>query len=339
MRAVSRYHPALVAIHWILAVLIIADLAIGTGILAHLPNDSPRKLAGLRAHMSAGMLILFLMTLRLGVRSVTARPADAPTGSAVLDRVAWLSHRALYVAVIGLPLSGLALALQAHLPQIVFLGQGRLPTSLWIYPLRYVHLIVARTLIALIALHIAGAAYHVFLRRDGLLRRMWFGRRDLEPAAAPRRDGMAAVWFGRAVLLAATLLFTTIGVKFVADPLHAAAASGITLTHPLGFTNTRTADGGFPLALAAVLAFCLGTGRLRTGLGMVAATAGVILVVRVAGAAVDGTLAQSVKLMAPETVLLVAALAGAWAQSRAARDPSAPQSRPTSAPAASAPLG
>ena len=94
-------------------------------------------------------------------------------------------------------------------------------------------------------------------------------------------------------MLAATLLFTAIGVKFVADPLHAAAASGITLTHPLGFTNTRAADGGFPLALAAVLAFCLFSGRLRAGLGMVAATVGVILVVRIGGSAVDGTLRKA----------------------------------------------
>jgi cytochrome b561 len=30
---------------------------------------------------------------------------------------------------------------------------------------------------ALIALHVTGALYHVLVRRDGLLRRMWFGRR------------------------------------------------------------------------------------------------------------------------------------------------------------------
>ena len=75
MHTVSRYHPAIVAMHWVLALLIIADLAIGTGVLAHLANDSPRKLEGLRAHMAAGMLILFLMTLRLGVRE-RARPAS-----------------------------------------------------------------------------------------------------------------------------------------------------------------------------------------------------------------------------------------------------------------------
>ena len=32
--------------------------------------------------------------------------------------------------------------------------------------------------LAAIALHIAGALYHTFVRKDGLLRRMWFGRRE-----------------------------------------------------------------------------------------------------------------------------------------------------------------
>lgn len=323
MRVVSRYHPAIVALHWFLAFLIIADLTIGTTILAHIANSAPRKLEALRAHMSAGLLILFLMTLRLTLRVNTDRPAEAATGSAFLDRVAWLSHRALYVAAIGLPLSGLAMALQFRLPQIVFLHQGMLPVSFWGSPLRYLHLFLARALIALIALHIAGAAYHVLVRRDGLLARMWFGRRVAAGAsAAASPNGAARAWFGRAVLLAATLLFTAIGAKFVLDPLHAAAASGITLTVPLGFTNTRAGFGGFPLAFAAILAFCLASGRLRTGLGFLAAIAGTILAVRVAGSASDGTLGASLRLVAPEMVLLAASLVSLWSLRRQAGAPS-----------------
>jgi cytochrome b561 len=35
-------------------------------------------------------------------------------------------------------------------------------------------------LMALIALHVLAALYHTFILRDGLLRRMWFGRRKIE---------------------------------------------------------------------------------------------------------------------------------------------------------------
>ncbi|MBM3529390.1 MAG: hypothetical protein FJX62_14970 [Alphaproteobacteria bacterium] len=33
-----------------------------------------------------------------------------------------------------------------------------------------------RVLVALLALHVGAALYHHFVRRDGLLRRMWFGK-------------------------------------------------------------------------------------------------------------------------------------------------------------------
>jgi cytochrome b561 len=192
---VSRYHPLLVALHWVLALLIIADLTIGTLVLAHIPNDSPMKIEGLRAHMGGGVVILTLMLLRLWVRLATTVPAEARTGSAWLDRVAWWSHRLLYVVVIGMAGSGLVMGLQAHVPDAVFFGHGTLPASFWIYPLRSVHFLLSRLLMALISLHVAGALYHTLIRRDHLLRRMGFGRRILagsDSAPAPDRPFSAA---------------------------------------------------------------------------------------------------------------------------------------------------
>jgi cytochrome b561 len=82
----------------------------------------------------------------------------------------------LYVAAFIMPLSGLALALQSRLPWILF-GGGRLPPDFWVYPFRTVHYVASRVLIALIVLHVVGAMYHTLVLRDGLLRRMLFGRR------------------------------------------------------------------------------------------------------------------------------------------------------------------
>jgi cytochrome b561 len=127
--------------------------------------------------MIGGGLILVLMLLRLFVRTRTALPAAANAGNLFLNFVAWISHRALYVLVLAQASSALFMALQAHLPQIVFLHQGALPADFWVFPVRSVHYVISRALMALIALHVAGALYHVFVRRDGLLRRMWFGRR------------------------------------------------------------------------------------------------------------------------------------------------------------------
>ena len=69
----SRYHPLVVTLHWVLAVLIVAALAIGFVGLAPPPNSDPRKIAVLRVHMAGGMLILVLMGIRFIVRMCTSR--------------------------------------------------------------------------------------------------------------------------------------------------------------------------------------------------------------------------------------------------------------------------
>jgi cytochrome b561 len=181
MKQVSRYHPVLVALHWLLAPLVIAALALGALVMAKMSNSDPQKLEALRAHMSGGTLILILMLTRLFVRRRTARPAAAATEHEWLDRLARLSHRLFYVAVIGMAGSGMVMALQTRLPWVTFLDQGTLPADFWAFPIRYVHYGFSRLLMALIALHVTGALYHTLVLRDGLLKRMLFGRRDTAP--------------------------------------------------------------------------------------------------------------------------------------------------------------
>jgi len=176
MTLVSRYHPLLVALHWILAVLIIAALALGALVIVKIPNTDPMKLEALRSHMIGGCLILVLMLVRLFVRIRTEHPSPPSTGVRALDWVAWLSHRMLYGAVLALATSGLIMALQTGLPGILF-GGGTLPADFWVYPIRTVHYLISRVLMAVIALHIVGALYHTLILRYGLMRRMFFGRR------------------------------------------------------------------------------------------------------------------------------------------------------------------
>jgi len=60
-------------LHWVVAVLIVAALAIGFLGLAPTLNSDPRKIAVLRVHMAGGMLILVLMGIRFIVRMCTSR--------------------------------------------------------------------------------------------------------------------------------------------------------------------------------------------------------------------------------------------------------------------------
>jgi cytochrome b561 len=314
-QAVLRFHPVLVALHWGLGALIIADLAIGTFVLVHIPNDSPMKIEALRAHTTAGIAILTLVLLRLAVRAGTAKPADVSTGNAFLDRVAWLSHRLLYVAILGLAGSGLLMGLQAHVPQAVFFGHGRLPASFWDYSLRGIHYFFARSLIALIALHVAGALYHTFVLRDGLLRRMWFGRRRADAGAAaganrdPRTFWHYAPYLERVILAVPTMLFVLIGWKYLGEPLRTAAGSGTVLGSPAAITDTR-AMGAVFLALAALTLFALLSRRLLTGLVLVAAIDGFVLMARLLGVVADGAVSETMFKLVAEVVLLALTAAG-----------------------------
>lgn len=188
VRRVSRYHPALVTLHWALALLIIAALALGALVMVKIPNTSPMKLEALRSHMTGGMAILSLMLLRLVIRTQTAHPAPVTAGHPLLDRLAWLSHRMFYGTVIVMAGSGIVMALQSGLFDSVFLGHGNLPADFWTFPIRYVHYVASRILMALIAVHVIAALYHAFVLRDGLLGRMFFGRRKVaaEPSLTPK---------------------------------------------------------------------------------------------------------------------------------------------------------
>jgi len=186
MHRTVRYHPSLVALHWLAAPLIIAALALGVLVLAKIPNTDPMKIEALRGHMIGGFAILVLMLFRLFIRARTARPPEADARNAVFNAMARISHRALYLLVLAQAGSGVFMALQTHLPEIVFLHHGTLPADFWAFPIRRVHYAVSRALMGLIALHAAGALYHALVLRDGLLRRMWFGRRK---AAEPDQAG------------------------------------------------------------------------------------------------------------------------------------------------------
>lgn len=174
----SRYHPALVALHWFLAAFIVAALVLGMFVLKTIPNSSPQKIEALRAHMIGGATILALMGTRFVIRLLSARPEPATIGNPVLDRIARISHIAFYALVAGMVATGLATALLAGLPEIVFGSSGAsLPESFAVFPTRVIHGVLAELLATLIFIHASAALYHHFIRRDRLLARMWFGRR------------------------------------------------------------------------------------------------------------------------------------------------------------------
>jgi len=183
MKQVARYHPLLVALHWLLAFLIIAALFAGFFLLAAMPNSDPQKIRVLLVHMAAGMTILALMVVRFIVRMLTSRPAPATTGHPLPDRIAPITHYGFYVLVLLMVGTGYATAILAGLNRIVFQGSGEpLPESFAAYPTFIAHGYIALLLAGFIVLHVLAALYHQFIRKDRLFRRMWFGRRAAKAA-------------------------------------------------------------------------------------------------------------------------------------------------------------
>jgi cytochrome b561 len=185
MSEVVRYHPLLVTLHWMLAALIIGDLAFGFLWLAATPDSDPQKIGLLRLHMAGGVLLLVLMIIRFIVRVATLRPAPATTGHPLLDRSAPITHYGLYVLVVLMVGTGFATAILSGLNIVVFGPPGaRLPPTLTIYPTFVAHVLLASLLASLIGVHVLAALYHQWVRKDALLRRMLFGQRAPNPSAA-----------------------------------------------------------------------------------------------------------------------------------------------------------
>lgn len=174
----TRYHPALVALHWLVAGLILALLAMGFLKLANMSNADPGKIAILRAHMAGGITVLALMIVRFVVRHRTARPAPILGGGRLRTGATAAVHSGFYLLVPLVAVTGLVTARLAGLPAIVFGGSGApLPASFDIYPSFAAHALLATLLAATIAVHAAAACYHRFIERQPIFGRMWFGRR------------------------------------------------------------------------------------------------------------------------------------------------------------------
>jgi cytochrome b561 len=176
-RSAAKYHPLHVAIHWFIAFAMAQLLLRGAFIMVNVPNSSPGKISALRAHMFAGTLVLILMAVRVVFLKTTRLPPESKGPTRLLTRVKNIVHPLLYVSIFVQVFAGLGMAYQANLVAVIFAHQGALPESFWIFPLRTVHYVNSRILMTIIALHISGALYHTFIMRDGLIRRMSFGRR------------------------------------------------------------------------------------------------------------------------------------------------------------------
>ncbi|MGB0958613.1 MAG: cytochrome b [Halocynthiibacter sp.] len=170
----TKYSKSIIFLHWASAILVIAALLAGNVILANLENADPEKLFSYRAHALIGILVLILTLIRVLKKRSTPKPPQAATGHVVLDKVGVSVHHLLYVLLILVPVSGLALAMASGVGAYAFGGSGIPPMDADSFAAGTAHGIATKLLMGAVGLHILGALYHQFIRKDNLLGRMAF---------------------------------------------------------------------------------------------------------------------------------------------------------------------
>ena len=174
-----RYDNIAVALHWLIAVALFAQLALGWWMIG-LPKEPP----GLRAewfnlHKSLGILLGLFILFRVWWRTTHKPPLLPPYMPRWQRLLAETNHRLVYVGMVLLPVSGYLSSSFSKYP-IKFFGYA-LPSWGWDWPagksfFSDVHEAVVWVFILLISIHIASVFWHL-LHRDKVVSRILPHRR------------------------------------------------------------------------------------------------------------------------------------------------------------------
>ena len=180
MNPVVRFTGLSRVLHWTMAVMILAMLFIGVGMVS---TVTERYHLLVDIHRPLGIAILVLALVRLANR-LGHRPPPLPAHLPAVQRAAaHLSHYLLYALMIAMPLVGWGMLSAQDYP-IQLWGGLHLPPILPADPMLYAwlrrgHTVLAYLLFATILAHIGAALLHGLIHRDGVFTSMasWRGTR------------------------------------------------------------------------------------------------------------------------------------------------------------------
>lgn len=175
LRNRERWGPVSQALHWAVALLVLAMAAIGLT-LDELPR-SPRWIWVYDLHKSTGLLVLALMLARLAWRLFAGAPPPVPGMHRLQRLAAGATHWLLYVLVLAMPLSGWLYDSASGLRPLLWFGQFAVPKlgspdEDRADDLHDLHEDLFTILVAVVAAHVAAALWHHLFRGDATLARM-----------------------------------------------------------------------------------------------------------------------------------------------------------------------
>ena len=199
--ASSRYTGVAIALHWAIAIAIVSLIGAGW-YMTDLPDGAPGQQEIYQIHKSVGITVLLLTVARIIWRVMNPpppAPADMPTHEKAASNAV---HIAFYGLMVAMPLTGWLYSSTAYEFQVptVLYGLVSWPHLPFMEGLKTpaahgaiasMHSSLAWVMLALLALHVAGAIKHEITDEEGVLKRMipgLFGRTD-----APRAPGRGAV--------------------------------------------------------------------------------------------------------------------------------------------------
>jgi cytochrome b561 len=144
-------------LHWAVAVFVLVQFATGWT-WGYFERGSEPRFYLFRTHLFSGYVILVLAVVRVMWRSVSGFPALPAGMGPATALVARATHLLLYTAILVQPLVGIVVT-TAYGKTL-----GRVPNQ--------IHITLAYVIFGLVMLHVAGALWHHFVRRDTVLSRM-----------------------------------------------------------------------------------------------------------------------------------------------------------------------
>lgn len=220
----SSYHNVAKGLHWLIAVLIIAQF-VGGKFMTHLGLGVDDKFFVYQMHKSFGLVVLGLSLYRLYWRLTHKVPALPAGMSALEQKIAPVTHWLFYGFMILVPLTGwLYVSAQSGIGTRLFF---LIPVFHFPVPetdtartiLDNAHSALATAMIALLVLHVGAALKHHYLAKDETFIRMLSDKQWAGARAVPAITG---------ALIAVGVLYLGVMLIWGEDDHHEAAGGPVT---------------------------------------------------------------------------------------------------------------